>query len=146
VGEREPDPAKLEEAIAVFRAALLEHKREVVPLDWAGTLLNLGTALANLGDRTKRAADLKEAVETYRLALLEFRREVVPLNWAMVQNNLGTALRILGALEGDVAYLVDADEAFRGAIEVAESIGHVRLLELARWGLRRTQELLLRRT
>ena len=36
LGERESGTARLEEAVAAYRAALEEQTRERVPLDWAG--------------------------------------------------------------------------------------------------------------
>ncbi len=36
LGERESGTARLEEAVAAYRAALEEFTRERVPLDWAG--------------------------------------------------------------------------------------------------------------
>ena len=44
-GERESGTARLEEAVAAYRAALEEWTRERVPLDWATTQNNLGNAL-----------------------------------------------------------------------------------------------------
>lgn len=41
----------LEQAVATLRAALEEWTREGVPLDWATTQNNLGTALSTLGER-----------------------------------------------------------------------------------------------
>ena len=49
LGERESGTARLEEAVAAFRAALEERTRERVPLDWAMTQMNLGSALQRLG-------------------------------------------------------------------------------------------------
>ena len=46
LGERETGTARLEEAVAAYRAALEERTRERVPLDWAATQNNLGLALA----------------------------------------------------------------------------------------------------
>ncbi len=45
LGERESGTARLEEAVAAYRAALEERTRERVPLDWAMTQNNLGAAL-----------------------------------------------------------------------------------------------------
>ncbi len=42
LGERESGTARLEEAVAAYRAALEERTRERVPLDWAATQNNLG--------------------------------------------------------------------------------------------------------
>ncbi len=51
LGERESGTARLEEAVAAYRAALEECTRERVPLDWAMTQMNLGNALRTLGER-----------------------------------------------------------------------------------------------
>ena len=69
--------------------------RERVPLQWATTQSNLGTALQTLGARESGTARLEEAVAAYRDALKEWTRERVPLDWATTQNNLETALRVL---------------------------------------------------
>ena len=47
LGERESGTARLEEAVAAYRAALEERTRERVPLDWAMTQNNLGNALSS---------------------------------------------------------------------------------------------------
>jgi hypothetical protein len=52
LGERESGTARLDEAVAAYRAALQEWTRERVPLDWAATQNNLGNALASLGGRS----------------------------------------------------------------------------------------------
>ena len=96
LGERESGTARLEEAVAAYRAALKERTRERVPLDWAGTQNNLGNALWRLGERESGTARLEEAVAAYRAALEERTRERVPLDWATTQNNLGTALSDAG--------------------------------------------------
>ena len=92
LGERESGTARLEEAVAAYRAALEERTRERVPLDWAMTQNNLGNALRALGERESGTARLEEAVAAYRAALEERTRERVPLDWATTQNNLGNAL------------------------------------------------------
>ena len=70
-GERESGTARLEEAVAAYRAALEERTRERVPLDWAMTQNNLGNALRTLGERESGTARLEEAVAAYRAALEE---------------------------------------------------------------------------
>ena len=42
LGERESGTARLEEAVAAYRAALEERTRARVPLEWARTQQNLG--------------------------------------------------------------------------------------------------------
>src|SRR5213079_2302144 len=50
LGEHEGGKARLESAVAAFRAALEEYTRHV-PLSWARTQNNLGAALARLSER-----------------------------------------------------------------------------------------------
>ena len=103
LGKRENGTARLEEAVAAYRAALEEYSRERVPLDWATTQNNLGTALVSFGERESGTARLMEAVAACRAALEEYSRERVPLQWAATQNNLGTALQALGERESGTA-------------------------------------------
>jgi tetratricopeptide (TPR) repeat protein len=105
LGQREARTERLEEAVAVYRAALEERTRDRVPLDWAATQYNLGNALQMLGQRETRTKLLEEAVAAYRLALEEWTRERVPLQWAMTQYNLGSALRSLGERESGTGCL-----------------------------------------
>ena len=95
LGERESGTARLEEAVAAYRAALTERTRERVPLDWAATQNNLGNALSNLGERESGTARLEEAVAAFRAALTERTRERVPYRWAQTHENLAIAFRVL---------------------------------------------------
>ena len=138
LGERESGPARLEQAVEAYRAALEEYTRERVTLQWARTQNNLGNALAVLGERESGPARLEQAVAAYRAvlgeresgmarleqavaayhaALKEYTRERVPFDWAMTQNNLGSALRTLGERESGTARLEQAVEAFRAAFD-----------------------------
>jgi tetratricopeptide (TPR) repeat protein len=80
-------------------------------------LHDLGTALAQLGERESSTARLEEAVAAYRDALKERTRERVPLDWAKTQNNLGLALAQLGDRESSTARLEEAVIAFRDALK-----------------------------
>jgi Tetratricopeptide repeat len=66
-----------------------------VPLQWAMTQNNLGTALRTLGERESGTERLLQAVDAYRDALKEWTRERVPLQWATTQNNLGNVQTLL---------------------------------------------------
>ena len=66
LGERESGTARLEEAVAAYRAALEERTRDRVPLEWATTQSNLGDALRVLGERESGTARLEEAVRPAR--------------------------------------------------------------------------------
>jgi tetratricopeptide (TPR) repeat protein len=80
--DRGINPA-LKEVVDIWKTLAQELPRERVPLDWAMTQNNLGTALTTLGEREAGTARLEETVEAYRNALLERTRERVPLDWAM---------------------------------------------------------------
>jgi exonuclease VII small subunit len=114
VGRESGDHAPL---VAAYRAALQEWTRERVPLDWATTQNNLGSALATLGERESGTVRLEEAVAAYRAALEERTRERVPLDWAMTQMNLANALATLGERESGTARLEEAVAAYRAALQ-----------------------------
>ena len=86
--------------------------RERVPLDWAGTQNNLGTALWTLSGEQSGTESLKAAVHAFHAALEERTRERVPLQWAATQNNLGNALRTWGARENSAELLEAAVRAY----------------------------------
>ena len=79
-GERESGTARLEEAVAAYRAALEEYKRDRVPLDWATTQNNLGLALLRLGERESRTTRLEEAVAAFD-ACLTITETTWPEEW-----------------------------------------------------------------
>ena len=81
--------------MTAYTEALKERTRERVPLDWAMTQNNLGTALATLGERESGTERLEQAVTAFTEALKERTRERVPLDWATTQNNCGAAIQIL---------------------------------------------------
>lgn len=105
-------------AIGVYRNSLAAAPRGQVPLDWAHTQNNLGSALATLGQRESGTARLEEAVEAFRATLTEYTRERVPRAWAMTQNNLGNALQTLGQRESGTSRLEEAVGAYRSTLTV----------------------------
>ena len=109
-GEQAGDNTALAESAASYRQVLPAMIRDRVPLDWAMTQNNLGSALRMLGERESGTARLQEAADAFRLALKERTRDSVPLDWAMTQNNLGNALRVLGERESGTARLQEAVE------------------------------------
>jgi tetratricopeptide (TPR) repeat protein len=117
IGDQAGSSDDLQQAVAAYHAALQESPRERVPLDWARTQNNLGTALSMLGERESGTARQEEAVAAYRDALQEYTRERVPLQWAMTQNNLGNALKKLGERETGTGRLEDAIAAYRDALQ-----------------------------
>ena len=117
LGERENDPARLEQAVAAYHAALEEYSRDRAPHQWALTQNNLGNALATLGEREGDTERLEEAVAAYRAALEEYIRDRAPLQWAATQNNLGNALLKLGKRESNTTRLNQAVVAYRAALK-----------------------------
>jgi tetratricopeptide (TPR) repeat protein len=117
LGDERGENAALLRAIELYRGLLSETSRERVPLAWAGTQTNLGSALKALGEREGGTARLEEAVAAYRAALEERTRDRVPLEWARTQNNLGAALSSLGQRESGTARLEEAVAAYRAALE-----------------------------
>ena len=63
LGARESGTARLQEAVAAYRAALEEYTRERVPLDWAMSLGNQGVAMKSIAERTNDAVLAKKAFE-----------------------------------------------------------------------------------
>jgi hypothetical protein len=83
--------------------------------------MNLGNALARLGEREAAMAPLEEAVSSFRLALLEWTRERVPLQWAQAQMSLGIVLSVLGEGETGTARLSEAVTALDLCLTVGDS-------------------------
>ncbi len=117
LGAWESGVARLEQAVAAYRAALKVWTRELAPLDWATTQMNLGNALAMFGARESGTARFEQAVAAYHAALEEQTRERVPLDWAMTQMNLGNVLQTLGARENGTARLEQAVAAHQAALK-----------------------------
>ena len=116
-GDQKGENSALLVSIAAYREALKEWTRERVPLEWAMTQMNLGTALPTLGERESGTGKLEEAVAAYREALKEWTRERVPLDWATTQMNLGAALQTLGERESGTGKLEEAVAAYREALK-----------------------------
>ncbi len=124
LGARESGTARLEEAVAAYRAALEERTRERVPLDWATTQNNLGAARERLGERESGTARLEEAVAAYRAALEERTRERVPLDWAMTQNYLGEAMTHIADRRDDLDLATLALSQIEAALGVFVEAAH----------------------
>ncbi len=122
-GDEKGDNAALMEAIRAYRDLLGAYPRAQVPLDWAMTQNNLGSALAKLGERESGTERLEEAVAAYRAALEEYTRERVPLDWARTQTGLGAALQTLGERESGTARLKVARRHIEDAWRVVKDAG-----------------------
>jgi tetratricopeptide (TPR) repeat protein len=117
LGLFETGTACLEEAVAAYRAGLVEASRDRAPLNWAVTQRNLGAALQKLGMRESGTASLEEAVTAYRAALEEWRRDREPFDWATTQDELGTALEEIGDRKNATALIEEAVATHRLALK-----------------------------
>ena len=73
LGGRESGTARLEEAVAAYRAALEERTRDRVPLDWAMCAGDQGIALMLLGERLGDATRARSAVQQIEVAFVTMR-------------------------------------------------------------------------
>ena len=80
LGSRESGTARLEEAVAAYRASLEEMTLDRVPLDWARTQMNLGDGLRALGERESGTARWEAAVAAYE-SCLSVTASVWPDKW-----------------------------------------------------------------
>jgi len=116
-GDQKGENSALLISIAAYRAVLEEWTPARAPRDWARTQMNLGNALARLGERESGTARLEEAVAAFRAGLQELTRERAPLDWARTQMNLGNALGALGERESGTARLEEAVAACHEALQ-----------------------------
>lgn len=92
--------------------------------DERGIALNdLGTSLANRGERDATHDRLHEAATVYKSALSEHTREHAPLQWAMTQGNLARVSVSLFDLTGEPPYLDTAQEHIDRAVKVFTATG-----------------------
>jgi hypothetical protein len=94
-GDEFGDNPALSNAIDRYRALLKQQTRERLPLDWAGTQGDLGTALATLGEREPGTARLEEAVAAYREELAVFERARASYYIEHTKANLARAQTLL---------------------------------------------------
>ena len=106
LGERESGTARLEEAVAAYRAALQECTRDAVPLQWGMTQNNLGSTLRMLGereaetDKAKGCATLKTARDHYAAALEEFQKAGASYYVEVAQGNVARLDGVIARLCG----------------------------------------------
>lgn len=78
-----------------YQEALKEWTRERVPLDWAMTQYNLGTAQQTLGERESDTERLEQAVQAYVNALEIVTEKSVPAYWQVIQRNFQEAQSLI---------------------------------------------------
>jgi len=83
--------------VAGYRDALKGRTGERVPLDWARTQNNLGSALCRLGELESGTERLEEAVAAYREALKEYTAAAAPYYHPRTLGSLARAEALLAA-------------------------------------------------
>ena len=117
MGQRQKDPALLEQAATAHRVTLKVSEQinsANIKFGWN----NLGNALRALGELTKNADTLRKAEEAQIEALFHKDKKNDPLDWGHSQGNLALAQRWLGAVTGDPAKLQEA----RAGYSVCEAL------------------------
>ena len=123
LGEREAGTARLEDAVAAYRAALEERTRERVPLDWAMTQMNLGNALRTLGEREARRGSRTPSPPTappWRSG----PASASPLDWAATTGMEGVALTIIAEWTANSTMAARAVEQIMTARDALREGGH----------------------
>ena len=112
------DNSALNEALAVYRDALLLTPRQTDARNWGKIQNRIGQARQTLGSRLIDAAMLDAAVVSFNDALTVQTLADAPLDWATAQNNLGNVLFSIGARALSVPKLEEAVAAFDAALTI----------------------------
>jgi hypothetical protein len=100
LGVRESGTARLQEAVAAYREALMEQTRERAPLDWAVSFGSQGVTLMLLAQRVKDAPMAQRAVLQIEAAFKTLRGGGDAPLAAYYEARLPEARRIRDALKG----------------------------------------------
>ena len=103
IGEQAGSNDDLRQAVTAYRDALQEKTRERVPLQWAMTQNNLGTALTSLGERESGTAHLAEAVTAFGEALAIFEAASADRYVRGTRQNLARAQALIAKRQIQVA-------------------------------------------
>lgn len=134
LGDMEVNPARLEQAVAVYRTGMDDITSfidtvgdHIAQLDDSGeALLNygarmaghLGAALHSLAERESGTDRLDQAIAVFETALSLITRERLPALWSEIQHNFGNALYELGSRNADPKSQEQAIDALRAALEI----------------------------
>ena len=80
----------IEQAIEYYQQALKVITRQAMPVEWAGTMMNLGIAYRHR-IRGDRMDNIEQAIKCYQQALQVMTRQAMPVDWAQTINNLAIA-------------------------------------------------------
>jgi tetratricopeptide (TPR) repeat protein len=117
---RSGDKAELEQAVAVYRAAVDAAPRHQDPARRASAMNSLGQALTDLAEQDADQNRYREAIDAFRAALEETTRKERPVDWAQIMLKRGTALLHLGMLEDDAESLARSVDSYKAALETLD--------------------------
>ena len=98
LGARESGTARLEEAVAAYRAALEERTRAANPQAWATTQNNLGAVLAIIAERSGDRGRMAAAAACARDAVAVFREAGASHYLAVAEETLAKAKAALAKM------------------------------------------------
>lgn len=134
LGERLSGPAgvsQLRQSVAAYQSALEVYRRDMMLIDWAMAQSNLGRALQTLAQRVRgpsRLTFLTQAVTAHEAALEVRTREAMPTEWARTQTFLVAALGQIGAETGDFEPALAKRNDLIAALEIAERVEDVAMV------------------
>jgi len=113
---RDAAQSRFEKALQAFDEALKERTREHVPLDWAGTQVNMANAYVGMGLQENNESgtyNLKQAITRYRNALEVWTPDRTRLLWIKTQTALAQTLTLLGHRTNDTEPIREAQTHVR---------------------------------
>lgn len=115
-GDEKGDNSAIERAIALYH----EMANDMGSTDarWGELQSGLGSAYAQLGERTGNTGLIRDGVAAFRAAIASYDRDTQPSRWATAQAGLATALSIAANTNTDPAELQESIDAYRAALEV----------------------------
>ncbi len=117
-GTYQVDNDSLNQALAIYDAALSLAPRDSSPVEWAKVQSRIGQTQQGLGARLGDVAIMQASIAAFDAALSVQTQEANPREWAAGQNNLGNVLYSLGFRTDDQAIMQRAIDAFDAALQV----------------------------
>ncbi len=145
IGAQTGRAAYYQDASKSFEEALGVYTKEIMPGKWAEVTNQYGVVLMALGELVTGNVTLELAVKRFRMALEVRKRDRVPALWAQTANNLGAACFALAKRNSEVALLREAAACFEGAIDIYQTSGEIKKVEIIVNNLSRVQRLLTAR-
>ena len=124
IGRSEQGIARLDEAVAAYRASLEVRATAGPRTDMANTQIALADALVEIGIREDRGIErYAQALDAYTEAAAVYTRQAHPLDWAAISNNAGWTLANVAFRMQDRATFERARAAIEAAWETVKASG-----------------------